>query len=71
MVLRTFIALAFRLIDRRAHRETAAWDRDHIDPAGGTEPFRKYRGLVFFRRVPDPFRIDGRNVERNSPQRRF
>ena len=71
MVLRTFIALALRLINRRAHCKTAPRDRDHIEPGSGTEHFGEYRGFVFFRRVPDPFRIDGCNVESNSPQRRF
>ena len=33
MVLRTFIGLALRLIDRGAHRETTAWDRHQIEPA--------------------------------------
>src|SRR5205807_10426476 len=47
MVLRTFTALALRLIDRRAHRETALRDRDHIEPASGTEHFAENRGFVF------------------------
>jgi len=71
MVLRTLIALALRFIDRRAHRETALWDRDHIEPGSGTEHLSENRGGIFFRRVPDPFRIDRGDVESNIPQRRF
>ena len=52
MVLRTFIALSLRFIDRRAHSETATWDRDHIDPASGTEPFGCRSAENRFRAVP-------------------
>src|SRR3984893_12772695 len=71
MVLRTFIALSLRLIDRRAHPESCPRDGDHITPASGTEYLSECRGGIFFQRVPDPVRTDGCDVESNSPQRRF
>ena len=67
MVLRAFIGSALQLIDRRAHRETAAWEQDHVEPGAQTEPFGEELGGVFFWRVPHPFGIHRYSVESDRP----
>ena len=59
------------LIRRRAHREAAAGDRDHIEPGGRTDWFSEYGRSIYFRGVPVSFLVDAGDLEADGLQRWF
>ena len=73
MVLRPLVRLPLGFVSRRAHREAAPRDRDHIETAAGTERFGECCGTIFFRRAAHALLVDsdrrkGDRVQRRSRQ---